>query len=363
MSLFNRIFIATLKPILIGVVVAAMLLFFFPEFRVGSGLSLNLLTKKQDIPDRVSYYDALARSAPAVANIYSITEESNVGVLRNRPQRRSSLGSGVVMSADGYLVTCYHVIANATSTFVQLQDERIYPATLVGFDIVTDLAVLKIDATDLIVIPQVENTDLRIGDIVMAVGNPLDLGQTITSGIVSRTGRQGLATYFDFIQTDAALNQGNSGGALIDSNGFLVGITNARFNTIDAFRRVQTVEGVNFAVPYELAKKVMTEIIESGTVTRGELGVSTHYIRNGQGARVTAVAEGGPAHKAGIRENDVLLSISNNAESKTNLLEMLDMIAETQPGTKVIVQVNREGLVFEVEAVVGKHVPQVLARS
>ncbi len=363
MSLFNRIFITILKPILLGVVVAAMLLIFFPEFRVGNGLSLNLLTKKENPPQRVSYYDALARSAPAVTNIYSITVDSSSGVFRNRSQRRTSLGSGVVMSADGYLVTCYHVIANATSTFVQLQDERFFPATLVGFDIVTDLAVLKIEATDLVVIPQIENTDLRIGDIVMAVGNPLDLGQTITSGIVSRTGRNSLATYFDFIQTDAALNQGNSGGALIDSNGYLVGITNARFNTIDAFRRVQTVEGVNFAVPYELAKKVMTEIIESGTVTRGELGVTGHDIRNGQGARVTAVLEGGPAHKAGIRENDVLVSISKDAESSSNLPEMLDMIAESRPGTKVIVQVNRDGLIFEVEAVVGKHIPQVFARS
>lgn len=363
MSLFNRIFIAILKPILLGVVVAAMLLLFFPEFRDGNGLSLDILTKQESPPERVSYYDALARSAPAVANIYSITVDNNGGIFRNRSQRRSSLGSGVVMSADGYLVTCYHVIANATSTFVQLQDERFFPATLVGFDVVTDIAVLKIDANDLVVIPQIENTDLRIGDIVMAVGNPLDLGQTITSGIVSRTGRNGLATYFDFIQTDAALNQGNSGGALIDSNGYLVGITNARFNTIDAFRRVQTVDGVNFAVPYELAKKVMTEIIESGTVTRGELGVTGHDIRNGQGARVTAVSDGGPAHKAGIRENDVLLSISKDAESSSNLVEMLDMIAESRPGTKVIVQVNRNGLIFEVEAVVGKHVPQAVARS
>ncbi|MGQ8365267.1 trypsin-like peptidase domain-containing protein [Glaciecola sp. 1036] len=355
MSLFGKIFIAILKPVLLGVTVAGVLLLFFPEFRQGEGLSFDWLTRENKVPPRLSHYEALAQSAPAVANIYSISIDTGTGVFRNRSTERRSLGSGVVMSSEGYIITCYHVIKDATSISVQLQDDRIYSAELVGFDNVTDLAVLKIDATDLPVIPQMENSNLRIGDIVMAVGNPLGLGQTITSGIVSRTGRTGLANYFDFIQTDAALNQGNSGGALIDSNGYLVGITNARFSTVDYSRRqLQPVDGVNFAVPYELAKRVMNEIIDSGTVTRGQLGVGGGENLHGPGLIVTSVTNEGPAERAGIREYDILLSIDGELGTSSTASEMLDMVAETKPGSVVTVQVNRNGRIFEVDVVIGK---------
>lgn len=364
MSLISRIFLTILKPILLGVVVAGLLLIFIPEFRQGGGINLNIFDRKEVIPPRQSYYSALANSAPAVANIYSISIDNSGSIFRNRAFTRTSLGSGVIMSQDGYLLTCYHVIRNADSTYVQLQDNRVYPAQLIGFDVVTDLAVLKIDAPDLTVIPQMEATNLRVGDVVMAVGNPLDLGQTITSGIVSRTGRAGLANYFDFIQTDAELNQGNSGGALIDSNGYLVGITNASFNTIDSQQRIQTVDGVNFAVPYELAKRIMTEIIQSGTVTRGQLGVGGDDNPEGDGFIVRQVEQGGPADRAGIRQSDIILSIENTAgQSSTTATEMLDMIAETEPGAQVIVNISRNGRLFQVTATVARYSPESIAQS
>ncbi|GLR72859.1 S1C family serine protease [Agaribacter marinus] len=355
MSAINKIFIAVLKPALLGCVVAAILLLFFPEFREGEGLNVNILNREKTVPPRLSYYEALAQSAPAVANIYSQSYE-NTGIFSNRSYSRISLGSAVIMSNEGYLLTCYHVIRNADSIFVQLQDDRKFHAQLVGFDVITDLAVLKIhEAPDLVVMPQMESLNLRVGDIVMAVGNPLDLGQTITSGIVSRTGRKGLANYFDFIQTDAALNQGNSGGALIDSNGYLVGITNASFQS-----RNERVDGVNFAVPYALAKRVMDEIITSGTVTRGHLGVDGGELRDGTGFLVRSVDKGSPAALAGIRTNDVLTAV--NGQTVTSA-EIMEVVAESAPGTNLTFQVNRNGKVIHIQAVIGKLNPALIARS
>ncbi|MFC3121304.1 S1C family serine protease [Agaribacter flavus] len=354
MTISHKILLTLLKPILLGCIVAAILLIFFPQFREGEGLNINILSREKPVPPRLSYYEALAHSAPAVANIYSQSIE-NTGIFRNRSYSRISLGSAVIMSNEGYLLTCYHVIRNADSTYVQLQDNRRYPAQLIGFDLVTDLAVLKIDAQDLVVMPQMESPELRVGDIVMAVGNPLDLGQTITSGIVSRTGRKGLANYFDFIQTDAALNQGNSGGALIDSNGYLVGITNASFQS-----RNTKVDGVNFAVPYGLAKRVMDEIITSGTVTRGQLGVSGQDLLDGSGFLVEQIDKNSPAAYAGIQINDILLAVDGKPLVD---LEIMDVIAESKPGTNITLQINRNGELIEVKAVVGKLNPQLVARS
>jgi serine protease DegS len=229
----------------------------------------------------------------------------------------------------------------------------------VGFDEVTDLAVLKVEAAGLQVIPQFPDPDLRVGDVVMAIGNPLDLGQTITSGIVSRTGHTGLANYFDFVQTDAVLNQGNSGGALVDSNGYLVGITNANFKTLDNRRRVQNVDGVNFAVPYPLAKRVMDEIIENGTVRRGQLGFRGKGYADTQGILVEEVAANGPADVAGLRVNDLLLSI--NGVALDDGTKALDLIAETRPGSEVILVISRNERLITMTVIVGELQPQMLA--
>lgn len=361
MTLFSRILVAVLKPVMLGVVVAAILLLFFPEFRQGSGLNIDFFKQNKNIPARVSYYDALEQSAPAVVNIYSISLENSNRIFRNRAYERTSLGSGVIMSDDGYLMTCYHVIKNADSIYVALQDSRLLQAQLIGFDEITDLAVLRVFAEDLHVMPQMENPDLRVGDVVMAIGNPLDLGQTITSGIVSRTGRNGFSNFFDFVQTDAVLNQGNSGGALVDSNGYLVGITNANFKTLDNRRRVTSVDGVNFAVPYTLARRVMDEIIVNGKVTRGQLGFSGKELVGSQGIVVDAVQSDSPAEIAGLKVNDVLLSI--NGIEVESAAKTLDMIAETQPGSEITLVVSRNEQTIEMTVVVGEVVPQMIARG
>lgn len=350
-----------LKPIILGITVAAMLLIFIPEFRQGDGIQFNWLKNSEKAPERLSYYDALSQSAPAVVNIYSISFDTRNSIFRSRANERTNLGSGVIMSDDGYLLTCYHVIKDADSIYVALQDSRILEAQMVGFDALTDLAVLKVTADDLHVIPQVDKTGIRVGDVVMAIGNPYNLGQTITQGIVSRTGRNGLANYVDFVQTDAVLNRGNSGGALVDSNGFLVGITNANFQTIDAGRRITSVDGINFAVPYELAKRVMNEIISDGRVTRGELGISGAESRGAPGIIVTSVTQNGPADTAGMQVNDILLSVNGvrlESASKT-----LDMIAETRPGTELVLEVSRNEQVITMTVVVGELSAQMVSVS
>lgn len=362
MSLFSRFSVALLKPIILGLVVAGVLLFLFPEFRQGDGLKFKWLNQPNNPPQRLSYYDALAISAPAVVNIYSISLESSNRLFRSgRPIERTNLGSGVIMREDGYLLTCYHVIKNADSIYVNVQDGRFLPAQLIGFDEITDLAVLRINEQNLPVIPQIEEPNLRVGDVVMAIGNPLDLGQTVTSGIVSRLGRNnGLANYFDRIQTDAVLNLGNSGGALIDSNGYLVGITNANFKTLDSRRRVQDVNGVNFALPYPLAKRVMDEIIESGTVRRGQLGFSGNAYDN-RGILVESVSANGPADEAGLRVNDLLLSV--NGEEAVDLSKTLDLIAGTRPGAQLELIVSRNDKLVTMTVTVGELNPEMVFSS
>jgi serine protease DegS len=187
----------------------------------------------------------------------------------------------------------------------------------------------------------------------MAIGNPFDLGLTITHGIVSRASRNGaLDNYVDFIQTDAVLNEGNSGGALVDSNGYLVGITNANFTVRDGANRIRNVDGINFAVPYETAIKVMDKIIKNGTVIRGMLGFTGEAYTNLTGIVVTDVAPNSPAYKAGLRPDDVLLAIDGiRLESASKALEM---IAETPPGTMLELEVSREGDLLKMKAQVAR---------
>lgn len=351
MSFFSKLFVALLKPIILGVVVAGMLLLFFPEFREGKGLDLTWLTQEAVVPERLSYYDALSKSAPAVVNIYSLIIEDSNSLFRSR-RERSSLGSGVIMRDDGYILTCYHVIRGADSIFVRTQNSEQMQAQLVGFDEITDLAVLRVFNDNLPVIPQLQEPELRVGDMVMAIGNPLDLGQTVTSGIVSRISRNELANYFDFIQTDAVLNQGNSGGALVDSNGYLVGIANANFKTIDNRRRLQDVDGINFAVPYALAKRIMDTIIENGRVTRGQLGFGGEVFLQSQGIVVTSVDNNGPAAQAGLRVNDVIIAI--NGIEVIDVPAALSAIEATEPGTSINLMIRRNEAEITLTAIVGE---------
>ena len=346
-SIFNFL----LKSVFLGVAVAALLLVFLPDLRQGKGLAQGFFNSSVSA-SRESYFTALSRSAPAVVNIYSVSIENGSGLFRNQSRGRTNLGSGVIMTENGYLLTCHHVVADADSIYVAVQDGRILEAQIVGTDPLTDLAVLKVTADNLHIIPQVSEPDTHVGDVVMAIGNPFDLGQTITQGIVSRAGRNGLSNYVDFIQTDAVLNQGNSGGALVDSNGILLGITNANFQVLDSNNRARNVDGINFAVPYELAKRVMDEIISNGRVVRGQLGFVGGENRNRPGIDVSAVAKGSPADIAGIRPGDIIVAIDGvrlESASKT-----LDMIAETEPGTELEIELSRDGRSITLTATVAE---------
>ena len=333
-----------------GLVLSAVLLILVPQLRQGDGLNFNLFSVNPSANDRVSFHQAVRSAAPAVVDIFSQSIQTSSLPYRGQ-EKRNSLGSGVIMREDGYILTCYHVIQGAERILVRLYDGRVLEAQLVGQDQPTDLAVLKVNEANLPVIAQVETPDIQVGDVVLAIGNPLNLGQTVTQGVISATGRAGMSNvlgsqYVDYIRMDAALNEGNSGGALIDSNGTLVGINNAVFKTVDSQGRLASVPGVFFAVPYELAKKVMDSLIANGRVSRGYLGITGQEPPRNEtgdtlfnGIYVTEVDPGGPADKAGLQVQDILTRV--NGQSIHNIHQVLDIVAESAPGTVLSFEVIR----------------------
>ncbi|GGY16005.1 AlgW protein [Rhodanobacter panaciterrae] len=316
----------------------------------------------------VSYADAVAAAAPSVVNIYAnkIVTEQAVRMYENpvlqqlfggQPttyqHREQTLGSGVIVSAQGhdYVLTNNHVIANAKDIQVLLYDGRVANATLVGADEETDLAVLKIDASNLPAIQMADQQPLRPGDVVLAIGNPLGLNQTVTMGIVSAIGRQlNSSSAEDFIQTDAAINLGNSGGALVDTEGELVGI-----NTL-LIGKAAGAEGIGFAIPAATAKKVLDQIISTGHVVRGWIGADYTFVpvaansglpSAARGAQVTAVYVGGPAAQAGIQPRDILLRIGN--DDILNPTDLRRREAALKPGSKVEISGLRSGSPFHLD--------------
>jgi serine protease DegQ len=316
----------------------------------------------------VSYADAVAAAAPSVVNIYAnkIVTEQAVRMYDNpvlqqlfggQPttfqHREQTLGSGVIVNAEGqgYVLTNNHVIAHAADIQVLLYDGRIAKATLVGADEESDLAVLKIDASNLPVIQMADQQQLRPGDVVLAIGNPLGLNQTVTMGIVSAVGRQlNSSSAEDFIQTDAAINLGNSGGALVNAEGQLVGI-----NTL-LIGKAAGAEGIGFAIPVTTAKKVLDQIIATGHVVRGWIGADYAFVpvaadsglpAAARGAQVTTVYPGSPAAQAGIQPRDILLRIGTD-----DILDPADLRrreAALKPGSKVQISGLRNGSPFHVE--------------
>lgn len=333
-------------------IISSIILLLVPDLRRGSGLPLELFSSNDLSSKKLSFNSAVNAAGPAVVNIYS-TGIDNSGYNRRRAVERNSLGAGVVMTSNGYILTCYHVIANAKLIMVGLQDGRFEEAHIVGYDKVTDLAVLRVSAENLHTIPQLDDPKTLVGDVVLALGNPYNLGQTVTRGIVSRISNNDLNNYFDYIQTDAALNEGNSGGALVDSEGFLIGINNASFKTRISRSRVESVDGVSFAVPYSLAKKVMEEIIATGKVTRGALGfVGQQAGPTNAGIIVTAIGQGGPAELGGLQVRDLILSVNNVPAS--SIRDTLDYIADTDPGNTVTFEVNRDGTILKLDMIVAE---------
>jgi Do/DeqQ family serine protease len=321
-----------------------------------------------------TYADAAQAALPAVVHIFTSQEVRrhpfiNDPVFRHffgdrfgngsETQRQSGLGSGVVVSADGLVLTNNHVVESADDIEIAFHDGRKTKAKLVGADPESDLAVLRI-ASDksLTPITFAPAESLRIGDVVLAIGNPFGVGQTVTSGIVSALGRThlGINTFENFIQTDAAINPGNSGGALVDSNGHLVGINTAIYSQSGGSM------GIGFAIPVSLAKNVMEQIIKSGTVTRGWIGVEVQDmtpelaesfgVKPDEGALIAGVMRGSPADKAGVKPGDVLLAVGGKPVKDAQV--MLELIAALAPGEKTKFGLMREGKPLEVQITVGK---------
>ena len=276
---------------------------------------------------------------------------------QDRESKEMGLGSGVIVSSDGYILTNNHVVADADELTVVLSDSRKFPARVVGADPKTDIAVVKIDATGLQPVTFADSDKLRVGDVVFAVGNPLGVGETVTMGIVSAKSRnvgilEDVNGYEDFIQTDAAINMGNSGGALIDAKGRFVGINSA----IVSPSRGNI--GIGFAVPVNMAANVMRSLIETGTVSRGFLGVGgdpitpdiaeqVHLPKDATGVIVTDTVPDGPADKAGLKRGDVIMQV--NGKAITNHDELRLTISQMAPGSKVALSVSRDGKPMSIE--------------
>jgi serine protease DegQ len=283
------------------------------------------------------------------------------------PETQLSLGSGVIVSREGYILTNDHVVEGVTDIQVTLHDGRTTAGRIVGTDPDTDLAVVRISVPGLTPMTFGQSEQTSVGDIVLAIGDPFSVGQTVTMGIVSAVGREiGRSNPFgSFIQTDAAINPGNSGGALVDANGNLIGI-----NTL-IFSRSGGYQGIGFAIPVSLAKRVMEQIIETGSVTRGWFGVDVADItpelaeslqlKGTQGAIVGAIERGSPAERAGIRLGDVIVGI--NGKPVPNSTVLLNAIAEVPPGKSAPVRVVRRGQEVAVDVMVGKRRPRARAEE
>ena len=320
-----------------------------------------------------TYRDASQRAMPTVVNIYTTKAgKQPAHPFDNDPffrrffgdnfgapdERQFSLGSGVIISPDGYILTNNHVIESADEIEIALADGRKVKGKLVGTDPETDLAVLKVALNNLpsITLAKLDNT--KVGDVVLAIGNPFGVGQTVTMGIVSALGRNhlGINTFENFIQTDAAINPGNSGGALIDTEGHLLGINTAIYS------RSGGSLGIGFAIPVTTVKTVMESIIKNGQVVRGWIGVEPQDItpelaesfglQKASGTIIAGVLRGGPADKAGIKPGDILLSVGDKPVSDT--VSMLNLVAQLTPGEKIALTVMRKANKTELSVVVGK---------
>jgi len=373
-------FMFILKATIVGLAAAFVILIFRPDL-----LGMQTSTPQRPVVELkqspsvatqpggfgygpVSYAQAVNAAAPAVVNVYTtkvITERANP-LLRYffgdqytpRQHLESSLGSGVIVSDTGFIITNNHVIDGAAGIEVLLRDGRSAEAKLVGTDPETDVAILKIDLDNVPSITFNMAGGMRVGDVVLAIGNPFGVGQTVTMGIISATGRDqvGISTFESFIQTDAAINPGNSGGALIDAYGNLVGINTAIFTKSGGS------QGIGFAIPMSIARNVMQQLIETGRVSRGWLGVETQDItpqlaesfslQNITGIIVAGIQRNGPAAQAGLRPGDIILSI--NGEASGNSKTVMNQIARVSPGGKLQMKILRNGKELDTQAIVGE---------
>lgn len=385
-----------ITPILIGLVVASIYLIidriFFDkklEENTSSASAVESVTREtsalqetsienikepRQTPEALlSFSSAVNRASPSVVNIYTsriierdrsrylndpmFRELFNSSGLPEQRRMQSALGSGVIVSRDGHILTNFHVINGAIEIVVALQDGRDAKAELIGTNLENDLAVLKINLPNLAVIDIGDANEVLVGDVVLAIGNPFGMGQSVTQGIVSATRRRGLnISYFeDFIQTDAAINPGNSGGALVNSRGDLIGINIANFAQNAANN------GFGFAIPVDIAMRTLQDVVKFGQVVRGWLGVTAEALSikkaqslgldTADGILLAEVTPGGPADRAGLRQNDVILSINNMPID--DIRQGIQEIAESRPGENVVLDIARQGSRIRLEAVLG----------
>jgi serine protease DegS len=368
-----------LWPVITGILIALLVIREFPELTGRTrGVELNIVdnsTIASQIPAEgpVSYAAAVERAAPAVVNVYTTTIVEtrahplardpffrNFFNLPSEPRRKrmeSSLGSGVIVSGNGYILTNHHVIAGADDIVVELKDGRVAQASVVGTDPDTDIAVLKIELNNL---PKLILTTSpgRVGDLVFAIGNPFGVGQTVTMGILSATGRNqvGVTNYENFIQTDAAINPGNSGGALINVRGELIGINTA------IFTRSGGSNGIGFAIPASIATDIMQELIDHGQVIRGWIGVETQPltedlarsfgVSKNAGVLISGVYRRGPAANADILPGDILTHM--NGQKITDGRAAMNQVADFEPGTEIPVKLLRDGQTIDRIILVGQ---------
>jgi serine protease Do len=329
---------------------------------------------------QTSYADTVARVTPAVVTVRATrrAREAQQFPFADDPTLREffgdrfrqqaprseerverGLGSGVVVTADGYILTNHHVVDGAQEITVELNDGRVLKAKVVGSDPPSDLAVLKVEASGLPVLPLGDSDKVRVGDVVLAVGNPLGIGQTVTSGIISaKSRRTGLSdgSFEDFIQTDAPINRGNSGGALVNASGELIGINSQILSPSGGSI------GIGFAIPANMAKNVMDQLVQTGRVRRGMLGVNIQAVTSDlassfrltqvRGALVSGVQAGGPADRAGVKRGDVITAINGAPVADSNALR--NMVARTLPGTAVTLTISRDGREQQIPLTLGE---------
>ena len=373
--MFNRLWLLFAQTVTILFAAWFIIATLKPSWISGEGVSsiVDSVTLKEGAYDSNalnpgSYHDAVKRSMPAVVNIFtnkvSVKPKTRKGNKQNPTdplfkfffgdqlpdeEPSSSLGSGVLVSPEGIILTNHHVIHDADEIDIALSDGRKVKAKIIGSDPDTDIAVLKIEAKQLpapITLGKIDS--VRVGDVVLAIGNPFGVGQTVTSGIVSAMGRDhvGINTFENFIQTDAAINPGNSGGALIDTRGNLIGINTAIFSNNGGSM------GIGFAIPVNLAKQVMEAILKNGSVTRGWIGVEPQNLSkelseslglpgNTDGVLLSGVLEGGPAARGGVKPGDVLTAV--NGDKTKDVKQLLNQIAQIGPGSEATLNILRKG--------------------
>ncbi|WP_456374324.1 S1C family serine protease [Thiolapillus sp.] len=356
---FQRLITFMFTSAAAGIATAIAVLLFWPGMLQQEG---GVLEIHSSAAANHGWADAVALAEPSVVNIYTskITRQQGDPLFKNplvqryfgdprgkpKLQRRNNLGSGVVVDANGYILTSNHVIKDADDIYIDAEGQPRVPARIVGIDPDTDLAVIQAAGKDLPPARLGNSASLRVGDIALAIGNPFGVGKTVTQGIISATGREGLglATFEDFIQTDAAINLGNSGGALINARGEVIGINTAILSSSGGSH------GIGFAIPINLARQVMEQIIEHGRVIRGWIGASGSDLtpaiaasmglpENTKGVLLSGILEDGPADKAGIMPGDIIQRI--NGKPVRNALEVMNAIAIAPPGTDMDLSIMR----------------------